>query len=713
MRKLRLFELVVVVSCLLALVVLGPLRSFVVPFPAVAFAGALTLFVAPGALLARWFARELFPGPALVPAALALGLGVYGIPGIPALLMHASLELYLAVCGVVLALFLVAAAILAWRPESDDRERVEDAPGSRWYGWLWAPFVLLGGGLVFLTGVEVPWVDGDTWNYLAWVRDHLEAGRLVVYDPYFGDETGVTRVFINGFLLEQAALSKISGIDPVTLALRYLSPTLAAGSLLAFYALGRRLFGSGPALLAGSLYALFLLVNLGGEPPLFGLEFLGRVIQDKGVARFLFLPVALSFAVGYLEERKLRYLLLFGFMCWASVTVHPAGLAVIGLSAAGFGLLHVAVNLRRPAWLSAWTGATALGLALLSILAVPAVYVLVTGRSLSSALYSADIGDSDPVVLANQVFVREEWLNILVLDNGSYIMHPSLVLDPAIAAAYVLGVPFLLLMLWRRRGRPTGRPADGSTGGSIAAQLLLGMLLVAAVVSYVPPVATFLGDKVVAPGQLHRLSWPIPLAAFLTLGWMLWTAIRWAAGKLGLGAWGVPLAALILVSALTAAAAPRAVPAMTEIYGYKDLYPQGPGARLDPIFRWMDRNITEPTVILAPDTDNIAIPAYVPEATVVSFRGDPVLDNLEDLERVSGTEIEVPQGALDVREFYDAATPERRREILRRYDVGYVLVPANNLLWQSLAEMPGLTRLETPGGRYVLFEVDRSALDGR
>ena len=707
LRRLRLFEPAVVASCLLALALLGPLRSIAAP-TVVAFAAALVLFLAPGALLAWWFARRLFPGPALFPAAMALGMGVYGLLGIPALLLHRSLDFYLAACGIVLALFLVAAMIMTLvsgsrRPEpAGERETGGAALG---YWLLWVPFVLLGGGLVFLTGVEVPWVDGDTWDYLAWVREYLEPGRLAVQDPYFGTDVGVSRVLINGFLLEQAALSRLTGIGPITLSLNFLAPALATASMLAFYALGRRLFGPGPALLAGCFYALFLLVELSGPQPLFGREFLGRVIQDKGVAQFVFLPVALCFAAGYLEERRLRYLLLFGFLCWASVSVHPAGLAVIGLSAAGFGLLHVVANFRRSV---AWAGATALGLALLSILVVPAGYILVTGRALSSALYSADIGDTDPVVLANQVFVREEWMNIFVLDNGSYIMHPSLILEPAIAAAYVLGVPFLL---WRVRG---GRSGDGSV--AIAAQLLLGTLLTATNVSYVPPVATFLGDNVVAPGQLHRLAWPIPLVAFLTLGWLLWSAIRylarWVAGDSRLAAWTVSLVSLGLVLAVFAVAAPRVVSGMTGIYDHKNIQFGGPGARLDPVFWWMGRNITEPAVVLAPDSENLVIPAYSAEANVVSFRGAKVLDNLADLERVSGEKIDVPQGARDVRTFYGDATPEERRAILRRHDADYVLVSRFSPLAPGLNQTPGLRLLETPVRNYVLFAVNRDELGG-
>ncbi len=55
------------------------------------------------------------------------------------------------------------------------------------------------------------------------------------------------------------------------------------------------------ALLSGSL---FFLIHL--EPSIFtfGGEFISRIVEDKFVARFLFLPVALALAVAFVESRK-------------------------------------------------------------------------------------------------------------------------------------------------------------------------------------------------------------------------------------------------------------------------------------------------------------------------------------------------------------------------------------------------------------------------
>lgn len=671
----------------MALLVLGLLRDFTGALPLIPFACAAVLFLAPGALLARWFAADLFPGAALVPAAFVLSAGLFGVLGVPALILHRSLGLYLTACGIVVATSLMAAVfrIARRKPETVEKATSVSDP----FRWLWVPFLALAGVLAQTSTVAR--VDGDTWNYLAWIREYLNTRRLAFYDPYFGTPAPeFSRVKINGWMLEQAGLSRVTGIDPIPLVIEYLGPVLVLISLLAVYALARVLFESrGAALLTGILYALFFLVYLRASQFSIGGEFLSRAVQDKDVTRFVFLPMALCFAAAFLEKRRLAHLALFGFLCWSVVSVHPAGLAIIGLSAAGLGLFHVAAHPRTP---QAWTRAVALGLALLSVLLLPLLYVLLTGKPLSSALYSADIGASDPAVLANQVFVQESWMRIFVLPDGSYIMHPYLIQNPVIITAYALGVPFLIWNLRR----------------SVAARLLLGALFTATVVSYVPPVATFVGDEIVAPGQLYRLSWPILLAAPVVLGWMSWEAIRYVSEKLDLRPGASTLLSLALVLALSGAAAPSAVAGIREVHAERD--PRGGTGRLDPLFWWMHRNINEPSVVLAPDEANTAIPSFSANANVVSFRGEPVLENLRALERLAGQPIKVRQGSLDVRDFYSGPTIGEAYDILRRNRVDYVMVQAGGALDVQMKRLPGFTRLDVPSRRYALFAVERDKL---
>jgi uncharacterized membrane protein len=182
--------------------------------------------------------------------------------------------------------------------------------------------------------------------------------------------------------------------------------------------------------------------------------------------------------------------------------------------------------------------------------------------------------------------------------------------------------------------------------------------------------------ETVAPGQIHRLSWPIPFAALLSVSWISWEATGWISRRAGLQRRTVPLLALAVVLALSAVAAPRVYFDVQRVYSFKDDPHGAAGARFDPVFRWMQHNIKETSVVLAPDEENVTIPAYSANTNVVSFRGAPVLNNLRELEHLAGREIEVPQGSVDVRRFYSRPLipSEEAEKILRRNKVDYVLV---------------------------------------
>src|SRR3712207_4359921 len=149
------------------------------------------------------------------------------------------------------------------------------------------------------------------------------------------------------------------------------NPALVVVALLAFYALARTLLGSEKAaLFCGCLYALFLLVHLHVSRLTFGGEFIQRLPEDKLASKFLFLPLALAFAAVFLEGGRRVYFWCFAFVCCAVMAVHPIGLAVIGVSMAGFGTLHLAANPRAR---EAWGRISAMGLAGLVVIAVSAI----------------------------------------------------------------------------------------------------------------------------------------------------------------------------------------------------------------------------------------------------------------------------------------------------------------------------------------------------
>ncbi|HET7270736.1 MAG TPA: DUF6077 domain-containing protein [Rubrobacter sp.] len=685
-------EALVVLSSAGALFVLGLLRGGLEAFPGVLFVAVLVLFMAPGLLVSHWLFGDLFPAAASLPVAFVVSTGLFGLSGIPMLFLHTSLDAYLLLAAAILAVFLTVALVMVLAGRTGNGK--DDTANAAGDGWLWVPFLLMCSVLAYISRLRVPHSYNDIWVYLAYVREALNTHHLALHEPYFGHETGMSRVKINGWLLEQAAFSRTSGVDPIELVLRYLDPTLILLALLAFYALARVLLKSAQAaLLAGCLYALFFLINLRPSIYAFGGEFISRIGEDKFAARFLFLPVALCLAFAYLEYRKLRYLAVFAFVCWAVVAVHPVGLALISLCVAGFGFAHLAVNLRKK---EAWDGVLSLAAALLSVILAPALYVLITGNSLTALLTSADINAHDPEVLANVVFARPGWEHILPLGEHYYIMHPSLLLNPVIMFALLVGIPFLL---WRLKR-------------SLPAQMLAGALLIVAAVCYVPPLATFVGDFVVLPGQLWRLAWPIPPMALLTLGWISYESMKTA--ESGLRERGTPqylirFLPLALVGVLMALAAPTTLAGAREVSATNEV-PQTESFPLDPVFRWIGENVKEPSVLFAPDLENTVIPAYSANANVVSLRGALILDILPALkERVPGG-VELPMGAMNVHTFFTGPSLQEGMRILRYYNADYVLVHANSTRDRQLQHLPGFTHLDTPSERYSLYAVHREKL---
>jgi hypothetical protein len=693
------FEAGVTLSGVAAFATVGPLRDAFATLPAVPLVGVLILFMAPGALLTRWFLRWHFYGAALLPAAFVISAGAFALLGVPMLILQTSLEAYLWVAGTAVVVSLLAAALVALLGPLRREQTAKPEIGfvaSRRGGLLWVPFVALVAALTYVSRSTAPSYYGDIWVYLAWVREFLGGHSLASEEPYFGGAVGLSRARINGWLLEQAALCRVSGVDPVDLVFSYLNPALVAAALLAFYALARTLLKSEKAaLFCGCLYALFFLVHLDSSRYTFGGEFIQRLPEDKLATKFLFLPMALGFAAAFLEGGRWVYFWCFAFVCCAVMAVHPIGLAIIGISMSGFGVLHLALNPRSR---EAWARISAMGFAGVALVAVPAFLILaIAGEPLTAMLADSDISSGDADVLRNMVFVSPERRRIFEFADGSYMMHPSLLLDPVIASAYLLGIPFLL---WRVRSH-------------LAAQLLLGVLLLTTVVCYVPPVATFVGDRIVLPGQVWRLAWPLPLAALLTLGWLVWEATSRAAAWLGsfrparfLGR-ALPL---LLVAALTVAAVPWTTAGIKLIQRHNEVARSDGFYPVDPVYPWFRDEMASPVVVLAPDLQGARIPAYSSEANVVSRRGGLVLRVLPELEERAPGRIEVPQGSLDVREFFNGTDLRTGVEILRRHEVDYVMVHSGSQLDRAMDELPGSEPVNEPSERYDVYDVDLQRL---
>src|SRR5215210_2472389 len=111
-RRIESPDVLALLSCFAAAILLVPLRGVLDAFPFVPFAAAFVLFMAPGVLLSCWFLADDVSGPAIVPVGFAISAGIFGLLGVPVLILHESIEAYMWVAGATLAAFL---AVAAWK----------------------------------------------------------------------------------------------------------------------------------------------------------------------------------------------------------------------------------------------------------------------------------------------------------------------------------------------------------------------------------------------------------------------------------------------------------------------------------------------------------------------------------------------------------------------------------------------------------------------
>src|SRR5918995_6958028 len=129
----RSLEVPLVLASAGAMIVVGPMRGLLEAYPIVAFAGTLFLFVMPGLLVSHWFFADRFSGAALIPASFVISAGIFGLAGVPVLLAHLSFDAYLWVVGAVLAAFLAAAMIVAFRRrQPEEKDAATHETSSRW-----------------------------------------------------------------------------------------------------------------------------------------------------------------------------------------------------------------------------------------------------------------------------------------------------------------------------------------------------------------------------------------------------------------------------------------------------------------------------------------------------------------------------------------------------------------------------------------------------
>lgn len=656
---------------LLTASLLLPFRAYLAEFPPLILAAlGLGIFLLPGAALVCILGDDGNLAERLALAFVA-SLAIPGLIAQTAIFLHTSIAYYVIGFGALLVALLICAFLQCRRrqlsPPMPDPHR---SP-------LWLQLILAVMVVVLLIFHLNSPLDGDHWDATAYIQNIRYDPHILTGDPKFN--AGLTlspRYDFSAWLVDQALMSAITGQNPVDQFQALRLPMLLL-TLAAFYRLSRRIAKRRDvATVMTVIWILYLITSNYGTVA--GYELAVRPDLDKVVAGYIVLPVTLAAVLDVFSRRHKRFWawLLIGSL--ATTLTHPIASLLIGLSLVWFGLAEL---WSQRTWSAFWR--LTLVALLLMISLISPLYSMVRAATDYDAedavLAATSLTDSRDPSMSRRIRAALDLKRLWILGNGSYVMHPRLILQPAHIPA-ILALPFLFLR--QRRSR--------------SARLLFGMFTFITLLVMFPPTAQVLG-KFTTPWLFFRLHWPISMAALLIAGWGV-GSLLWRIPSPTRRAW-VTAGGWLLVCTL---AFPWIRSSFWVLHDRKYDPRDNFCVWADDILRPFQELAATDTMVLADTGINICLIGYAPYAGVLEWRTINVVRNYIG----AGREAEGWERLWDAQyyaatEFLDA----RLLSILERWQVEYLVVKLGAPLEPQLRHLPQLFQpIQTASG-YRIYAV--------
>lgn len=697
------------------------------PTQAASWLTYLALLIAPGYLLGDLVARRVALDP-LERLALAFPMGVAALTpvGMAALLQHWTVD-QLALGWAFTSGAITAGWALAWLvwPCPPATARTAWTLDELLLALLLAVvFVLL------VPTLDLYKIDGDAYAVNSFAADALAGLPLNATEPIFGTGLGPgVRMAFNQSLPMSYLWSYWSGIAPIPLSAMASRSMLALWSMLATYMLGRAAGMGLSSHSQGRRFGLFVvaiqLLIYVAAPFLRGdnvsLFFFERITADKFMVPVTMLPVAFALAIRFVRGGARQVWVAAAVVTLAVSAIHPLIAAMLALALGAFAALHLVLAWREAA---ARRRSLALGALAGLVMILPLVQlVLARGEAPLAASYPSSLEGwpvghksvpalpfiylptldvSGPLPDLSQLNAAEAnsptdpfliWRfavnmnrrRLLLFDLDHYISDPNILLEPPYLLAILL-LPLLLPGLRRNLG----------------AQFALSTALAVLFVMFNPWLTPLIGSLVM-PWILWRFVWLLPYALILGLAAApLVNLIGQALGRLtgrgaGLARYA-PLATVVALALLFSPMAVRNIQMLHERAAYPYYYPTPERllARLDELTQ---RN--GPATVLADQDLSVSIPAYVANAHIVAHRVPTTSEVFPADQQEEALQRLIDQAAF----FRSRYLTQETVDILRRYDVGYVVAPSGSNLDIQLRLAPAWFEWVMDDQSYTLYRV--------
>jgi hypothetical protein len=533
------------------------------------------------------------------------------------------------------------AALFAGEWRAGSCARLTPAPG--------ALPIAAAAGLVAM--LQRPWfhASSDIFYHVAAVRSLLTTGRVLVTDPIYGTPTLTIDPTSGIWHTMQACVARLTGIEPSTIYLGAMGIG-AAVLVLGAWSLLRRVTSS-PVAVAAGLALMFV--------GLYKMDL--RASAYPNVVSYGLAMLVIALFLRLLEDRSWWTVGLAGIATFATVSMHVGSAELVGLagaSVAGWSIVAWLATKRRAGegarfdgrvWMRV-SGALAAGFAAAAPVLLPRLAAL-SGSSV--------IGESTFGVIVDQVVHLPFGMSMMV--PGSFL-GPASVLWTGSALAAWAG-----WRAWRRR--------DATALGAFAVASMAVLLLV------FPPVATIVIGY--SSHMARRLAKLLQFAPFVAMAWALGVGLaRWPSARRAV-TWTAGCLVVLSLASTT----------VVGVHGSS----------------WLPRYFGEASVISAWRLDRRA---WWGSAAVDAVRrqvgdshpvvaGDPVTSyqlcgmfpiyTMDVLESHSPYPVEVVSGkqrrADAVTLMAEGTTEARRRAILRRWSVSFVVVDPSVIEVRSLPEL--------------------------
>ncbi len=585
------------------------------------------LFLLPGiAITGVFFPRDDLDVFQRLPIGFSFILGIFLIVFLIATALSLDWRGVLWMWGSI-TLILIVGGIARWQLSPNDKY---NESGTKWQRidivvLVFVILLTLAALLTFFTPR-----DEDDWSYYPIVRGFVDAQHFLPVSPTR------LRAGLSVWWFFHAFLIRTSNVDIVRLGQDYLPLLLVPLSLLAFYAFARTLLGNrNKAVAATVLQLAFYVIDLFYNDPdvqLTGGWVLGRIDQDHTAAQFIFLPIYLMLVFRYIESGALRWLTASFIALVTLSAVHPQGFVQASVLTSVFLLVHLLLTRQSETFKR------------IALLLIPftAVLILLVPFILFWSDFSRTAGFDLSYLAAGQSSFPFTFRWITFLSPQAFILRPDLLSQPLLLSA-LLFTPVLVTHL----------------RGELGARYLFSSMLALLAVLFIPlpfvALSRWLGWPIyrfwylfpsvlvivfLTPQLFHRIAVTI-------------TQLRHRAWNRQVLAGSLYLAGMILV----ASRFPYYIRGAPAELALQERLPAG----AQELYAALCAHSSESGVVLAPRNVSDPIPSYCASLYPVLFR------------------YSVPQQQLDDATVFYASRvlTASDLEILSKYDVGYLVVPAD------------------------------------